>query len=56
MVELAPKETKTIEFTLTENELGFYTYKGEFVVEPGEFNVYVGGSSHTTLSGEFILE
>ncbi|WP_406682849.1 beta-glucosidase BglX [Seonamhaeicola sp. MEBiC1930] len=56
MVELESKETKTIEFTLTEKELGFYTNKGEFVIEPGEFNVFVGGSSNTTLSGEFILE
>jgi len=56
MVELEPKETKTIEFVLTEKELGFYTNIGEFVVEPGAFNVYVGGSSNTTLSSKFILE
>lgn len=56
LVELEAKETKTIEFTLTEKELGFYTNKGEFVVEPGAFNVFVGGSSNTTLSGEFSIE
>lgn len=56
MVELEPKETKTIEFVLTAKELGFYTNTGEFVVESGAFNVYVGGSSNTSLSSEFILE
>ena len=56
MIELAPKETKTIEFTLTEKELGFYTNKGAFIVEPGEFNVYVGGSSDTKLLSNFNLD
>ncbi len=56
MVALNPKETKTIEFTFTEKELGFYTNKGQFIVEPGEFNVYVGGNSNATLSNQFILK
>ncbi|WP_372757127.1 beta-glucosidase BglX [Mariniflexile sp.] len=56
MVVLEPNETKTIEFILTEKELGFYTNKGAFVVESGVFNVFVGGSSNTTLSSEFTLE
>ncbi|WP_406685668.1 hypothetical protein [Seonamhaeicola sp. MEBiC1930] len=45
-----------MEFILTEKELGFYTNKGEFVVEAGEFNMYIGGSSNTTLSSKFILK
>ncbi|QDO95505.1 beta-glucosidase BglX [Formosa sediminum] len=56
MVELKPNERQTIDFVLTEKELGFYTNKGEFIVEPGAFKVYVGGSSETTLSSEFTLE
>ncbi|NRD18619.1 beta-glucosidase BglX [Winogradskyella eckloniae] len=56
LIELEPKQTQTIAFTLTEKELGFYTNTGEFMVEPGTFNVFVGGSSNTTLSSEFILE
>jgi beta-glucosidase len=56
MVALNPKETKTIKFTLTEKELGFYTNKGQFIVEPGEFNLYAGGSSNATLSNQFILK
>ncbi|MEY2925415.1 MAG: beta-glucosidase BglX [Bacteroidota bacterium] len=56
MVELEPKKTKTIELMLTEKELGFYSQNGEFIVEPGEFNVYVGGNSNATLSTTLILE
>ncbi|WP_445737716.1 beta-glucosidase BglX [Mariniflexile sp.] len=56
MVELEPKKTKTIELMLTEKELGFYSQHGVFIVEPGEFNVYVGGNSNATLSTTLILE
>lgn len=53
LVPLNPNETKEINFTLTKKELGFYNNNGEFVIEPGEFDVYVGGSSNTDLNGEF---
>ncbi|WP_396602475.1 beta-glucosidase BglX [Algibacter sp. R77976] len=55
LVELEPNEIKTLEFTLTEKELGFYNHLGKFVVEPGEFNVFVGGSSNASLTGNFSL-
>jgi beta-glucosidase len=47
-------ESRKVEFTLTGKELGFYTGEGEFIVEPGEFDVMVGGSSDTGLKGMFI--
>ena len=56
MVELEPNKTKTIEFILNEKELGFYTNQGVFVVEPGEFNVFVGGSSIASLAGNFTIK
>ncbi|WP_299012373.1 beta-glucosidase BglX [uncultured Polaribacter sp.] len=56
MVTLNPKETKSIQFTLTKKELGFYTQKGQFIVEPGEFNITVGGSSNAKLSAKFNLK
>jgi beta-glucosidase len=56
LIELNPNETKTVEFTLTDKELGFYNNSGEFVVEPGNFKVFVGGSSNTTLENEFELK
>lgn len=53
MIELEPNQTKTVTFTLTKNELGFYDNLGEFIVESGDFNVFVGGSSLAKLSSEF---
>ena len=53
MVELKAGETKTITFTLTDTELGFYNNQNEFVVEPGTFKVMVGGNSDAKLSDKF---
>ena len=53
MIELEPNQTKTVTFTLTENELGFYDNLGEFIVEKGDFKVFVGGDSSAKLSSEF---
>ncbi len=56
LVNLAPKESKTIRFTLTDKELGFYNNQGDFLVEPGDFSVFVGGSSAADLKTEFTIE
>lgn len=55
MVELEPNTTKTITLKLTNKELGFFNNQGEFIVEPGEFKVFVGGSSYTSLEEDFTL-
>jgi len=52
-VSLRPGESRTLEFTLTPKELGLYDQRMRFVVEPGKFRVYVGGSSEAGLEGEF---
>jgi beta-glucosidase len=49
LVALKPEETKTISFTLTSKELGFYDNEGNFIVEPGDFKIFAGGSSNTNL-------
>ena len=56
LVDLNPNETKTINFTLTEKELGFYSNQGEFIIEPGDFKVFIGGSSNTILETSFELK
>lgn len=56
LVELDAGEQKTIEIKLTKDELGFYDNQGNFIVEPGEFKVFVGGSSHTVLEDKFDLQ
>jgi len=48
-------ESKTITFTLTDKELGFYNNDGVFIVEPGEFEVMVGTNCSEGLSASFQL-
>jgi len=55
LINLKPGESKTVEFSLTEKELGFYNNQGKFVVESGDFKVFVGGSSKTVLETNFTL-
>jgi len=53
LIELEPNEQKTISFSLTKEELGFFNNEGEFILEPGDFKVFVGGSSITNLEANF---
>ncbi len=56
LTELKAGETKTVTFSLTDAELGFYNHQNEFVVEPGTFKVIVGGNSETGLSDRFEIK
>ncbi|WP_225035124.1 beta-glucosidase BglX [Winogradskyella sp. SM1960] len=56
LVEIRAGETKTINFTLNKETLGFYNNNGDFIIEPGDFKVFVGGSSITALETDFVLE
>jgi beta-glucosidase len=53
-VMLAPGQTQTVTFKLGSQNFGFYNDQGQFVVEPGTFDVWVGDSSvggmHQTFS------
>lgn len=49
-------ETKIVEFILTKSELGFYNNDGEFVMEPGEFQIMVGTNSEKFLSTNLIIK
>ncbi len=44
-------ESKIITFTLTDAELGFFNNDGEFIVEPGEFDIMVGTNSQEGIGG-----
>jgi beta-glucosidase len=52
-VTLAPGETKTVTFTLGRQNFGFYNEQGQFVVEPGPFDVWVGDSSVGGMQAKF---
>jgi beta-glucosidase len=49
LVPLEPKESKTISFLLSKDELGFFNNQGKFIFEPGLFSFFIGGSSQTDL-------
>ncbi len=49
-IALGAGESETVTFRLTGKELGFYNARGEFTVEPGVFDIFVGGSSAAALT------
>jgi beta-glucosidase len=52
-VPLHPGESKQIEFTLGFNELSYYNFDLKRVIEPTEYQVWVGGSSGATQDAQF---
>lgn len=48
-------ETKTISFTITAEELKFYDFNLDYVAEPGQFEVFIGSNSDTSLKANFEL-
>lgn len=54
-VSIKAGESQQVSFTLTDKELGFYNNKGVYIVEPGEFDIMVGGSSAAGLTDTITL-
>lgn len=54
-VALKKGEKKTVEFEISSNDLRFYNIDMDFVAEPGDFEVFVGGSSATETKDKFVL-
>jgi beta-glucosidase len=54
-VTLSPGEARTVRFTLDKSDFGFYDNRGEFVVEPGQIDVYAGNSSDADLKQSFTV-
>ncbi|MFC1565166.1 glycoside hydrolase family 3 N-terminal domain-containing protein, partial [candidate division KSB1 bacterium] len=52
-IHLEPGEKKTVEFTLGPEQLGAYNRQMRFVVEPGDFRVWIGWNSAEGLEGNF---
>ena len=55
-ITLKSHEYKTVEFVLTDKELGFYDAEGNYKVESGAFDVMVGTNSVDVLTGSFELK
>jgi beta-glucosidase len=54
-VSLKSGETKTINFNIDNKLLQFYTINEKWEVEPGDFEVFVGGDSSTTFKTAFTV-
>ncbi|WP_373059584.1 beta-glucosidase BglX [Zunongwangia sp. H14] len=55
MIELAPGESKTVEFSIDEKMLEFYTANQKWEAEAGDFNVFIGGNSRDVKKAQFTL-
>ena len=54
-VALEPGESKVVEFKIPAASLAYHDNAGQKVIEPGEFEIYVGGDSTAELNGSFEL-
>jgi len=53
-IMLEPGESRKVTFTLTDEELGFYDNSGNYITEPGGFDVMVGTNSQEGLTDSFV--
>ncbi len=54
-ISIEPGETKTVRFRLSPNDLKYHDVNMKWTVEPGKFNVFVGGNSRDLLKTDFVL-
>lgn len=55
-VPLKPGETRTVRFEITPRTLEFFNLEMKRVVEPGAFEIMIGGSSAQTVSAKLVVE
>ncbi len=54
-VTLKPKQSLPVHFELTPADVGFFDNDAQFVVEPGQIDVFVGNSSAATMTASFTV-
>ena len=54
-ISLKPGESKEVTFTLTAEDLKFYNAELQYVAEPGDFKLFIGGNSRDLKSADFKL-
>ncbi len=54
-VFLKAGESQTVSFKINPDLLRFYNYDLDYVVEPGEFDLMIGGDSKTVKTAKFTL-
>ena len=55
-VFLKAGESKTVSFKINADLLKFYNYDIDYVCEPGDFDVMIGGDSRNVKSARFTLK
>jgi beta-glucosidase len=54
-IHLNPQETKTASFRVPRQQLAIWNTQKKWAVEPGNYTVWVGGSSEASLTSQFTL-
>jgi beta-glucosidase len=54
-IHLKPQETRTVVFRIPQNQLAVWNAERQWVVEPGRYTLWVGGSSLASLTTSFHL-
>lgn len=55
-IHLKPGESQEVSFTINTTELAFFNQEMREVTEPGEFQLWIGGSSESDLQTSFTVE
>lgn len=55
-IHLGPGEERTVTFIIPQKKMGYYDPDMNFVVEPGVFDLFVGGNSRDYLTARFTLK
>ena len=55
IVELEPRESKTVAFKIDRSLLEFYSGNNRWEAESGDFDIYIGTNSNTKLKASFVL-
>jgi beta-glucosidase len=55
-IHLRSQENKTVTFEIPQSQLAVWNTEGKWVVEPGQFTVWAGGSSQASLTAQFQLQ
>ena len=55
-IALKPQETKTVSFHVPQSQLAIWDTEGKWMVEAGNYTVWVGESSQASLTTKFVLK
>jgi beta-glucosidase len=54
-LHLRPQETKTVTFSVPQEQIAVWNTKGQWAIEPGKYTVWAGESSQASLTAQFLL-